>query len=122
ITRTGQVTKYSTKAVWKDMCSEGPKVVWRSLIWFSQCVPRHSFVLWMAVQNMLMTQDKIVIWKPNEIMKCTLCNQCPDSHSHLFFACPYSNIVWSEMLKVVNKKITASRNDIVEEMAKMITK
>ncbi|GKG43665.1 RNA-directed DNA polymerase, eukaryota, reverse transcriptase zinc-binding domain protein, partial [Tanacetum coccineum] len=56
--------------------------------------------MWMAVQNKLTTQDKIAVWKPNEILECALSNQCPDSHNHLFFNCPYSSnvgIVWASV-------------------------
>ncbi|PWA72491.1 reverse transcriptase zinc-binding domain-containing protein [Artemisia annua] len=55
VTKTGQIPEYSSKNVWKDMSSDYPRVIWRSLIWFAQCIPKHSFVLWLAVQNRLMT-------------------------------------------------------------------
>ncbi|XP_071704281.1 uncharacterized protein [Rutidosis leptorrhynchoides] len=32
-------------------------------------------------------------------MVCSLCNQVPDSHSHLFFVCCYSDQVWSLVAK-----------------------
>nr|GEZ17200.1 reverse transcriptase zinc-binding domain-containing protein [Tanacetum cinerariifolium] len=99
------MTEYSTKYVWRDMECDNPKVIWRHLIWFAQCIPWHSFVLWMAIQNRLMTQDRVAVWKPNEPMKCVLCDQCPDSHDHLFFACSYSSLVWNEMLKTLSKEL-----------------
>ncbi|GJR10310.1 uncharacterized mitochondrial protein-like protein [Tanacetum coccineum] len=111
--------EYSTKTVWRDMDCDNPKVIWRHLIWFAQCIPRHSFVLWMAIQNRLMTRDRVVVWKPNEPMKCVLCDLCPDSHDHLFFACSYSSLVWNEMLKTLSKRIISDWNNIVEEISKM---
>ncbi|GJW54812.1 reverse transcriptase zinc-binding domain-containing protein [Tanacetum coccineum] len=113
------MTVYSTRTVWRDMDCDNPKVIWRHLIWFAQCIPRHSFVLWMAIQNRLMTQDRVVVWKPNEHMKCVLCDQCPDSHDHLFFACLYSSLVWNEMLKTLSKRIISDWNNTVEEISKM---
>ncbi|GKB57152.1 reverse transcriptase zinc-binding domain-containing protein [Tanacetum coccineum] len=77
VTRTGQMTEYNTKTVWRDMDCDNPKVIWRHLIWFAQCILMHSFVLWMAMQNRLMTQDRVAVWKPNEPMKCVLCALCP---------------------------------------------
>nr|GEW98674.1 retrovirus-related Pol polyprotein from transposon TNT 1-94 [Tanacetum cinerariifolium] len=119
VTKTGQMTEYSTKSVWRDMECDNPKVIWRHLIWFAQCIPRHSFVLWMAIQNRLMTQDRVAVWKPNEPMKCVLCDQFPDSHDHLFFACSYSSLVWNEMLKTLSKRIISDWNNTVEGISKM---
>ena len=36
------------------------------------------------------------MWKDDPPdMKCSLCGNCPDSHSHLFFECAYASEVWS---------------------------
>ncbi|GJT93495.1 reverse transcriptase zinc-binding domain-containing protein [Tanacetum coccineum] len=118
VTRTRQMTEYSTKTVWIDMECDNPKVIWRHLIWFAQCIPRHSFVLWMENQNRPMTHDRVAVWKPNEPMKCVLCALCPDS-DHLFFACSYSSLVWNEMLKTLSKRIIFDWNNTVEEISKM---
>ncbi|GKA46438.1 RNA-directed DNA polymerase, eukaryota, reverse transcriptase zinc-binding domain protein [Tanacetum coccineum] len=108
VTRAGHETRFVTRTVWQDMCCTGNKVIWKSMIWFPQSIPRHSFVLWMAVQGRLMTQDKIVIWKPNEDMECALCKQCLDSDEHLFFLCSYTNVVWEEMQKMLEIKFSYS--------------
>ena len=67
------------------MSGSGNKVLWKDVVWFPQSIPRHSFVLWMAVQCRLMTQDRLAAWKPNEDMKCVFCKLTQDSHEHLFF-------------------------------------
>ena len=51
----GNRTEYATRIVWKDMGRSGNKVMWQDVVWFPQSIPRHSFVLWMAVQYKLMT-------------------------------------------------------------------
>jgi hypothetical protein len=56
ITNTGLRTKFATKVVWNDLCCYGNKVVWNDLVWFSQSIPKHSFILWMEIQGRLMTQ------------------------------------------------------------------
>ncbi|GJU74026.1 RNA-directed DNA polymerase, eukaryota, reverse transcriptase zinc-binding domain protein [Tanacetum coccineum] len=35
-------------------------------------ISRHAFVTWLAIQKRLMTQDKLLIWRPNEDLKCAL--------------------------------------------------
>ncbi|GJV46911.1 alpha/beta hydrolases superfamily protein [Tanacetum coccineum] len=71
-----------------------PKVDWRSLVWFSQNIPSHAFVLWMAIQKRLITQDRIYQWNKDNSMKCSLCSSCMDSHDHLFFQCSLSSAIW----------------------------
>ena len=51
---------------------------------------------------MLKTQDMLSKWLTIQDMKCPLCNGCKDSHSHLFFVCPFSKILW-ERLKGLDK-------------------
>jgi hypothetical protein len=87
------------------------------LVWFTQCIPKHAFVMWMAVQEKLLTQDKIMKWKPNEILKCTLCEGNNDSHSHLFFKCKYSAEIWRSLQQLLIKKSSQDWNEIIKEMS-----
>ena len=41
-----------------------------------------------------MTQDRMRFWDKNKNPNCTLCNNQPDLHSHLFFECQFSSFVW----------------------------
>ncbi|GJX30940.1 reverse transcriptase domain-containing protein [Tanacetum coccineum] len=90
----GSLKDYSTYQVWEDYKVHHPKVDWRSLVWFSQNIPSHAFVLWMAIQKRLMTQDRIYQWNKDNSMKCSLCSSCMDSHDHLFFQCSFSYAIW----------------------------
>ena len=84
-----------------------PKVIWFKHVWFSQCIPRHSFILWMAVKGRLKTQDRISRWLNIQDMSCPFCNRCKDSHSHLFFSCNFARRLW-ERLKVMANLENAS--------------
>ncbi|GJT90625.1 RNA-directed DNA polymerase, eukaryota, reverse transcriptase zinc-binding domain protein [Tanacetum coccineum] len=61
ITNNGDVRKFEMKTVWNDLCNEGVDVEWYSMVWFPQLVPRHAFVMWLAVQRKLLTQDRIMV-------------------------------------------------------------
>ena len=50
-TGTNVLTKYSTKQVWKDMKGNWPSVDWYNIVWFSQLIPKHAFVLWLAIKK-----------------------------------------------------------------------
>ncbi|CAI9261358.1 unnamed protein product [Lactuca saligna] len=93
--RDGQVVEFDIQQVWRDLNFCGQKVPWAHLVWFKQCIPRLSFILWLAIQERLMTQDRMRFWDKNKNLKCVFCNLQPDSHNHLFFECSYSSLVWN---------------------------
>ncbi|GJS13862.1 RNA-directed DNA polymerase, eukaryota, reverse transcriptase zinc-binding domain protein [Tanacetum coccineum] len=62
-------------------------------------IPRHTFILWLAVQGKLMTQDRMERWHNTTDLKCALCKNYADSHDHLFFKCDFALKVWKDMLK-----------------------
>ncbi|GJW60631.1 heat stress transcription factor B-4-like protein [Tanacetum coccineum] len=111
--------KFKTSDVWKDMCVNDPKVEWYKMIWFSHAIPRHAFVSWLAVQRRLMTQDRVQIWKPNEVMECVFCYKCSDSHNHLFFRCDFTNGIWTEINKRLNIGLSSVWDNIVQEIIVM---
>ena len=75
--------------------------------------PRSAFILWMAVNGKLLTQDKMAKWSMG-VLLCPLCSKCPDSHDHLFFKCEFSKIIWNHMKPKLNTgSIPSDWNDIV---------
>ncbi|GKD90071.1 RNA-directed DNA polymerase, eukaryota, reverse transcriptase zinc-binding domain protein, partial [Tanacetum coccineum] len=116
MSRNGHEKKFKISNVWMDMNSNGTKVDWHLLVWFAQSIPRHAFVTWLAIHGRLMTQDKLMMRKANEDLKCALCNQCSDSHNHLFFTCEFSKEVWNELLKLLNVRLSESWDQILIEM------
>ena len=67
------------------------------MVWFSQSTTKHSFILWLAVQGKLLTQDRMMSWHQGEDLKCSLWSNINDSHQHLFFECEFSKQVWKEV-------------------------
>ncbi|GJS26786.1 RNA-directed DNA polymerase, eukaryota, reverse transcriptase zinc-binding domain protein [Tanacetum coccineum] len=109
---------FSTKIAWISLRDNGPQVHWNHVVWFSQYNPRQAFILWLAMQKKLMTQDRILKWQQGVILKCPLCNICADNHEHLFFNCSYSTCVW-DRLKVKGKmeNTNSSLYDVVDKIA-----
>nr|GEV66261.1 hypothetical protein [Tanacetum cinerariifolium] len=93
----GNLVNFSVKAVWEKIREDSPCVKWSKVIWFSQCYPIYAFILWMAVKGRLQTQDRVAVWNLNNNMKCPLCNKTNDSHTHLFFECGYSDMIWKAL-------------------------
>ncbi|GJY85462.1 RNA-directed DNA polymerase, eukaryota, reverse transcriptase zinc-binding domain protein [Tanacetum coccineum] len=59
------------------------QVRWSKLVWFSQNIPKHAFIPWLAILGRLTTQDKIRSWGSYDLMVCPLCCNEMDSHEHL---------------------------------------
>ncbi|GKE83968.1 RNA-directed DNA polymerase, eukaryota, reverse transcriptase zinc-binding domain protein, partial [Tanacetum coccineum] len=57
--KKGKDSNFTVKQAYEDLKSQREDVQWSRLIWFSQNIPKHAFVLWMAIQNKLATQDKV---------------------------------------------------------------
>lgn len=85
VNKKGREKNFCFNEVWKGIKSSYPKVIWYNHVWFSQCVPRYSFIHWMAIKGRLKTQDRISRWLNIQDMYCPFCKQCKDSNSHLFF-------------------------------------
>ncbi|XP_021991379.1 uncharacterized protein LOC110888148 [Helianthus annuus] len=92
--------EFSSSCVWHSVRYKEPEVNWCNIVWFSQCIPRHAFMMWLVIKGKLLTQDKILSWdlarrKNMNMMCCLLCFENFDSHPHLFFECKYSAQVWN---------------------------
>lgn len=53
---------FSSSQTWNQIRTKKQKVPWRKLVWFSQEVPRQSFMVWLAFNNRLSTWDRMRTW------------------------------------------------------------
>lgn len=97
-TKNGLIINFTTKEVWKGFKEDTLIVKWWKDVWFSFCNPRFAFILWLAINRRLQTQDRMMKWNPSQML-CPLCNKINDSHTHLFFQCDFSMAIWRYMKK-----------------------
>ncbi|GKB02256.1 reverse transcriptase domain-containing protein, partial [Tanacetum coccineum] len=64
----GKEKRFSVREVWKAIRIDCPKVIWYRHVWFSQCIPRHAFILWVAIKGRLKTLDRISRWVNTQSM------------------------------------------------------
>ncbi|GJS80119.1 RNA-directed DNA polymerase, eukaryota, reverse transcriptase zinc-binding domain protein [Tanacetum coccineum] len=118
--KKGKFVRFSVRNVLEDFYDDGEQVKWYSLVWFSQCIPKHAFNLWVAIHGRFNTKDRLHKWHPNIDMKCPFCHDIRDSHKHLFFECEYSKAVWKETQKKMNiKNLLDNWEDIIQVMSRM---
>ncbi|XP_022003123.1 uncharacterized protein LOC110900543 [Helianthus annuus] len=103
----GRFQDFKTWEAWNSLRHREGTVFWVNAVWFSQCIPRHSFHLWLVIKNKLKTQDRLADWEAGSatnlrLMCCPLCKQDRDSRDHLFFQCPYASEVWGLVRNMVD--------------------
>ncbi|GKD51469.1 RNA-directed DNA polymerase, eukaryota, reverse transcriptase zinc-binding domain protein [Tanacetum coccineum] len=105
--------------VWKDLNEEVAEVDWHRTVWFNKNIPIHAFILWMAIQDRLNTQEMIVVWSLDDGMKCVFYKQCMDSIKHLFFTCDFTLKVWKELQRLLSVNMSFNWIEIMEELKKL---
>ncbi|GKE28831.1 homeodomain-like protein [Tanacetum coccineum] len=96
--KKGVLSLFSVAKAWEELRPRGFEVKWTRVVWFSHCIPRHAFHLWLTLRGSLRTQDKLRQWDVGNVdlslIQCPLCDMVPDSHCHLFSECQFSSQVW----------------------------
>ncbi|KAI3855780.1 hypothetical protein MKX03_033460 [Papaver bracteatum] len=94
---TGSSGDFTLKDTYNALRDKVPKVTWHSLVWFSNCIPRHCFIVWVALHRGLKTRFKLLSWGLDVDHVCVLCNHMIEDDLHLLFHCSYSAIVWEKL-------------------------
>jgi hypothetical protein len=79
--------RFSVKVAWEQLRFHNQVVEWHDIVWFKNVVPRHSFLLWVVVQQKLTTQDRLHRFGIHGPNRCSLCLRNNEDHNHLFFEC-----------------------------------
>ncbi|GKA38286.1 RNA-directed DNA polymerase, eukaryota, reverse transcriptase zinc-binding domain protein, partial [Tanacetum coccineum] len=90
----GRCYDFSVSEVWNDIRCRNDQVLWSNIVWFSQCVPRNSFMLWLATLGRLKTHDLMKHWDEGVNLFCVFCKKVLDNHNHHFFGCEFPKQVW----------------------------
>lgn len=100
VSRDGKLGIFKSSDTWNDFREVSPAVSWYHLVWFSNSIPKHSFILWLAIRNKLMTQVRMQMWQTEGIVVCPFCKEQRDSVEHLFFSCGFCR----EVLRFFSRK------------------
>ncbi|XP_074314377.1 uncharacterized protein LOC141649590 [Silene latifolia] len=68
------------------------------IIWDSFCYLKHNIIGTLATQGRLPTVDKLCSRGLFMVNRCVLCESSLETHSHIFFECPYSATVWRDVV------------------------
>ncbi|XP_074313917.1 uncharacterized protein LOC141649117 [Silene latifolia] len=83
-------TGYSIRGGYLWLVPAQPKAPWVPLVWSRISMQKHCFTFWLAVQQRLLTRDRLIRRGMCIDGRCLLCAVADESHEHIFFACDYS--------------------------------
>ncbi|KAJ6889562.1 hypothetical protein NC652_030338 [Populus alba x Populus x berolinensis] len=86
---------FTIDSAWELLRERKPKTAMHHILWYAGCIPRQSFILWLASIGRLNTGDRMQRMGINANTTCILCDQHVETHGHLFFQCLYSAAVWT---------------------------
>ncbi|XP_019241243.1 PREDICTED: uncharacterized protein LOC109221239 [Nicotiana attenuata] len=82
-----------------------PKCHWKRITIDSKALPRHQFILWLAMHKKLATVDRLRKWGISIASDCVLCEKDTEgTMEHLFFECDYSRNMWATLLKWLGER------------------
>ncbi|KAL0339897.1 UNVERIFIED_CONTAM: hypothetical protein Sradi_4506500 [Sesamum radiatum] len=92
--------EFSVQSAIQLFQSRTNRVAWHGLLHSMYKIPRHVFILWLAIWEKLSTMDKI--WISRGDNGCVLCDgQHVETHDHLFFNCHFSR----RCLQIVQRQV-----------------
>ncbi|XP_071728282.1 uncharacterized protein [Rutidosis leptorrhynchoides] len=102
-------------------------VNWYDIVWFPQCIPRHTFLVWLLMGEKLKTQDKLKNWVIRSVQNmpivCSLCLTEADSHDHLFFRFSFASSVWRCVWQYSDVfQACESWKDVVQSLLPIVSK
>ncbi|WMV56909.1 hypothetical protein MTR67_050294 [Solanum verrucosum] len=94
-----QFGNYSITRSYLALMGYRPKMRTAELIWTSMALPKHRFMVWLAIQGRLLTEERKVRMNiPVEDVACCMCDeQVMETTVHLFEECKWTLAVWHEI-------------------------
>ena len=109
--------RYKTAQIYWEIKGAEAQVPWATVVWTNGGIPKHNFLAWLFMLNRCPTRDRLLAWGLPVDGTCLLCNLGPESRDHLYFQCPYSYRIWSEISRRCSTTPSRSWQDTVTQMS-----
>ncbi|XP_019259636.1 PREDICTED: uncharacterized protein LOC109237735 [Nicotiana attenuata] len=67
--------------------------------WMNQARPKAIFIIWLQIQEKLLTGDRLKNWGIQVEDTCCFCNQAPETRDYIFAECAYGRSLWSRLMQ-----------------------
>lgn len=89
---------YTLQSGYSRLLGTRTKLRYAKAIWNPNILPKHAFMLWLTLDQRLLTLDRLSSWYNHSLnTQCLLCLNAEESVSHLFFSCQFSRAVLLEV-------------------------
>ncbi|XP_059448467.1 uncharacterized protein LOC132179721 [Corylus avellana] len=85
---------YVSSETWEILRKKKVETAWWKLAWSPIAIPKQAFILWLAMQDRLLTGDCLLKWGYKGDVKCLFYHSQTESRDHLFFECNFSYRIW----------------------------
>lgn len=83
--------QYTIASGYQWLMGEQQRLDMQAVVWHRMVLPRHAFIMWLAIKQRLFTMDHLSALLPLvQDTQCVLCEGTIETHLHLFFECTYS--------------------------------
>ncbi|XP_059288956.1 uncharacterized protein LOC132042429 [Lycium ferocissimum] len=89
------------KQVYHQLLGDSPKVPWRYLLFQNLARPKAQFIMWLQIQNRLLTTDRLLKWNIQVDPVCQMCHNGVETRDHLFFYCCFAQQLWHRLRPVL---------------------
>ncbi|XP_062094314.1 uncharacterized protein LOC133800371 [Humulus lupulus] len=83
--------KYKIAEGYRLLSPVHEQVNWSKEVWGRLNNPKHSFMLWLAIQDRLKTKARLYRFNVLLEARCQFCKVADETTTHLFFDCPFSS-------------------------------
>nr|XP_016488102.1 PREDICTED: uncharacterized protein LOC107808126 [Nicotiana tabacum] len=113
--------KFCIKKLYNASRPQFQKCNWKRLTIASKAIPRHKFILWLALHRRLATVERLQRWGLMVSKDCVLYRSNEEEAlDHLLFDCAYSRTMWATMLRWTGMQHQiGSWDEEIEWMAKV---
>ncbi|XP_010666883.1 uncharacterized protein LOC104884000 [Beta vulgaris subsp. vulgaris] len=95
-------SSFSIKKHYINTLGQATTQQWAASVWNRYSIPKHRFILWLAVQDRLKTRERLFKIGVSESDRCLLCQQQPENREHLFFNCHFTKQCLKEVMNWMN--------------------
>ncbi|KAH0686277.1 hypothetical protein KY289_017035 [Solanum tuberosum] len=98
-TQTMHLRTVSIKVIYQKLLGDNLRVNWKCLMFTNNARPRARFTMWLQLQNILQTTDRLQAWGMDMDQSCKLCKQQLESRDHIYVQCLFTQQVWERIMK-----------------------
>ena len=106
---------YVSSEAWEALREKRDEVIWWKMVWFPLAIPKHAFIMWLAMKYRLLTGERLLKMGYKGEVQCSFCHSYVETRDHLFFECSFSSRIWKFcMLRCIVEQPPTIWDDILQ--------